>query len=137
MPDPTEDLAALVEGSAFYRWSGMRVVASEPGAVTLALDLGEQHTNLQGFAHGGVLATIADAAMGLSVRSGLGPGRRHVTVELSIHYLRPATRGTLHAAGRAVRIGREIAYAEAVVTDDRGTDVARASGTYSVTAPRA
>ena len=53
-----------------------------------------------------------------------------------MHYLRPATRGALHAAGRAVRIGREIAYAEAVVTDDRGTDVARASGTFSVTAPR-
>jgi uncharacterized protein (TIGR00369 family) len=74
--------------------------------------------------------------MGLSVRSGLGAGRRHVTVELSVHYLRPATRGTLQAVGHAVRIGREIAYAEAVVTDDRGTDVARASGTYSVTTPR-
>jgi acyl-coenzyme A thioesterase PaaI-like protein len=36
-----------------------------------------------------------------------------------------------------VRIGREIAYAEAVVTDDRGSDVARASGTYSVTKARA
>jgi uncharacterized protein (TIGR00369 family) len=137
MPEPTEDLAALVDGSAFYRWSGMRVLASEPGAVTLALDLGEHHVNLQGFAHGGVLATLADAAMGLSVRSGLESGRRHVTVELSVHYLRPATEGTVTAAGRAVRIGREIAYAEAVVADDRGTDVARASGTYSVTTPRA
>ena len=60
-----------------------------------------------------------------------------MTVELSVHYLRPVARGILHAAGHAVRIGREIAYAEAVVTDDRGSDLARASGTYSVTTPKA
>jgi uncharacterized protein (TIGR00369 family) len=136
MPDTPEDLSALVEGSPFYRWSGMRVVAAEPGAVSVALDLGEQHANLQGFAHGGILATIADAAMGLSVRSALEPGRRHVTIELGMHYLRAVRTGTVTAAGRAVRVGREVAYAEATITDERGTDLARASGTYSVTKPQ-
>jgi uncharacterized protein (TIGR00369 family) len=136
MPDTPEDLAALVEGSPFYRWSGMRVVAAEPGAVSVALDLGEQHANLQGFAHGGILATIADAAMGLSVRSALEPGRRHVTIELGMHYLRAVRTGTVTAVGRAVRVGREVAYAEATITDERGTDLARASGTYSVTKPQ-
>jgi uncharacterized protein (TIGR00369 family) len=133
MPDGLDDLAALVEGSSFYRWSGMRVVAAERAAVTVALDLGEQHANLQGFAHGGVLATIADAAMGLSVRSALEPGRRHVTIELGVHYLRAVRTGTITAAGRAVRVGRDVAYAEAAITGARGTDLARASGTYSVT----
>jgi uncharacterized protein (TIGR00369 family) len=104
--------------------------------VTLALDLGEHHANLQGFAHGGVLATLADAAMGLSVRSALEPGRRHVTIELGVHYLRAVRTGTVTATGRAVQIGREVAYAEAAITDGRGTDLARATGTYSVTTPR-
>jgi len=135
MPDTTDDLAALVAESPFYRWTGMRVVAAEPGAVTLALDLAEHHANLQGFAHGGVLATLADAAMGLSVRSALEPGRRHVTIELGVHYLRAIRTGTVTATGRAVRVGRVIAYAEAAITDERGTDLARASGTYSVTSP--
>jgi uncharacterized protein (TIGR00369 family) len=136
VPDVTDDLAALVADSPFYRWTGMRVAAAEPGAVTLALDLGEHHVNLQGFAHGGVLATLADAAMGLSVRSALEPGRRHVTIELGVHYLRAVRTGTVTATGRAVRIGREVAYAEAAITDERGTDLARATGTYSVTTPR-
>jgi uncharacterized protein (TIGR00369 family) len=136
VPDVTDDLAALVADSPFYRWTGMRVAAAEPGTVALALDLGEHHANLQGFAHGGVLATLADAAMGLSVRSALEPGRRHVTIELGVHYLRAVRTGTVTATGRAVRIGREVAYAEAAITDERGTDLARASGTYSVTTPR-
>jgi uncharacterized protein (TIGR00369 family) len=135
MQDPTDDLAALVESSPFYRWSGMRVTASEPGSVTLSLDLAEHHANLQGFAHGGVLATLADAAMGLSLRSAMEPGRRHVTIELGVHYLRPVRTGTLHATGQAVRVGREVAYAEAAINDERGTELARASGTYSVTSP--
>jgi len=136
VPDVTDDLAALVADSPFYRWTGMRVAAAETGAVTLALDLDEHHANLQGFAHGGVLATLADAAMGLSVRSALEPGRRHVTIELGVHYLRAVRTGTVTATGRAVRIGREVAYAEAAITDERGTDLARATGTYSVTTPR-
>lgn len=135
MPDAPDDLAALVADSPFYRWTGMHVTAAEPGSVTLTLHLEEHHANLQGFAHGGVLATLADAAMGLSVRSALEPGRRHVTVELGVHYLRAVRTGTVTANGRAVRIGREIAYAEAAITDKRGTDLARASGTYSVTSP--
>jgi uncharacterized protein (TIGR00369 family) len=135
MPRATDDLAALVEGSSFYRWSGMRVTASKRGSVTVSLDLGEQHANLQGFAHGGVLATLADAAMGLSVRSAMERGRRHVTIELGVHYLRPVRTGTVTATGRAVRVGREVAYAEASITDERGSELARASGTYSVTTP--
>src|SRR3954453_14990166 len=136
MPDETDDLAALVERSPFYRWSGMRVEAVETGSVTVSLDLGEHHANLQGFAHGGILATLADAAMGLSVRSALEPGRRHVTIELGVHYLRAVPTGTGGATGHAVRIGRDVAYAEAAITDERGTDIARASGTYSVTRPQ-
>jgi len=131
-----EDLRAVVDGSAFYRWSGIRVADADLGAVRLELDLDDHHRNIQGFAHGGVLATLADAAMGLSVRSALEPGRRHVTVEMGMHYLRPVTTGTITASGRAIRVGTEIAYAEAVVTDAAGRDLARASGTYSVTKPR-
>jgi uncharacterized protein (TIGR00369 family) len=131
-----EDLRELLEGAPFYRWSGIGVLDAAPGAVTLGLDLAEHHRNVQGFAHGGVLATIADAAMGLSVRTALESGRRHVTVEMNVHYLRPVTGGAVTAAGRAVRVGREIAYAEASVMDAGGRDLARASGTYSVTTRR-
>jgi uncharacterized protein (TIGR00369 family) len=131
-----DDLRELLDASSFYRWSGIEVVRAEPGAVTLGLELADHHRNVQGFAHGGVLATLADAAMGLSVRTAMEPGRRHVTVEMGVHYLRPVTAGSVTAAGRAIRVGREIAYAEAVVADATGRDLARASGTYSVTTGR-
>jgi len=132
---PLDDLAAAVRGSAFYRWFGMELADAETGSVTVRLELADHHVNIQGLAHGGVIATLADAAMGLSIRSAVEPGRRHVTVTIDVHYLRPVVRGTITATGRAVRVGRELAYAEADVVDERGRTLARASGTYSVSRP--
>ena len=133
--DRTGELSEAVHDSAFYRWFGLRLGDVEPGVVTLHLELAEHHVNIQGLAHGGVLATIADAAMGLAVRSAVEPGRRHVTVAMDVHYLRPVARGALSATGRAVRVGRELAFAEAEVADERGRSLVRASGTYSVSRP--
>jgi uncharacterized protein (TIGR00369 family) len=131
--DLLEGLRALVAEAPFYRWNQIEVSAAQAGSVTLTLELQEHHLNVQGLVHGGVLATLADAAMGLSIRSSLEPGRRHVTIEMGMHYLRPATGGGIVAIGHAVRVGREIAYAEADVTDAAGRALGRASGTYSVT----
>jgi len=128
-----EELRALVADAPFYRWSGMQILDVEDGSVTVALDLAEHHLNLQGLAHGGIIATLADAAMGLGLRSALESGRRHVSVEIGVHYLRPVTRGRVRAVGHAVRIGREIAYAQADVLDANDRLLARADGTYSVT----
>jgi uncharacterized protein (TIGR00369 family) len=133
MDERIDALVEAVRESAFYRWFGMRLDATEVGSITLRLDLVEHHVNIQGLAHGGVIATLADAAMGLSIRSAIEPGRRHVTVAMDVHYLRPVVRGAVTATGRAVRVGRELAYAEADVVDAHGRTLARASGTYSVT----
>jgi uncharacterized protein (TIGR00369 family) len=134
--DRLEELRGLVADTPFYRWSGMAISDAEDGSVTLALELADHHLNIQGLAHGGVIATLADAAMGLSLRSALEAGRRHVSVEIGVHYLRPVTRGRVRAIGRAVRIGREIAYAQADVLDATDQLLARADGTYSVTRER-
>jgi len=134
--DRLDALRALVADAPFYRWSGMAIADAEEGSVTLALELADHHLNIQRVAHGGVIATLADAAMGLSLRSALEPGRRHVSVEIGVHYLRPVTRGRVRAIGRAVRIGREIAYAQADVVDGNDRLLARADGTYSVTRER-
>ena len=83
-----------------------------------------------------MLATLVDIAMGLAVRSAVGTKRRHVTIDLSIHYLRPTRPGRMEAIGTTTRVGSQIAFAEGTVVDAAGRAVVRASGTYSVTADR-
>jgi len=122
-----------LQDSEFYRWAGVEVTDASPGVVEIEFEAGSQHLNLQGLVHGGILATLADTAMGLAVRTALEPGRRHVTVQLGIEFLSPGRTGTITARGRTVKIGTQLGFAEADVMNADGRLLARAHSTLSVT----
>jgi uncharacterized protein (TIGR00369 family) len=128
-----EELRERLQASEFYRWVGIELVDAGSGEVEIAFEAGPQHVNLQGLVHGGMLATLADTAMGLAVRTVLDPGRRHVTVQISIEFLSPGRPGRIVAHGRAVKIGRQLGFAETDVVDARGRLLALARSTISVT----
>jgi len=125
-------LRARLGGSAFHTWAGIEVVDASPGEVTVAMTVEEHHLNLQGLVHGGMLAILADTACGLSIRSAMEPGRLHVTADLDIHFLAPAEPGRLFGRGKAVKVGRSLAFAEASIEDDNGELLARAQSRFSV-----
>jgi uncharacterized protein (TIGR00369 family) len=131
-----EDLQERLTASPFHASMGLEVVQAERGTVVLAFRALPEHLNLQGLVHGGVLATLADTAMGLAVRTSVEPGHRHVTIQLGMQYVRPASPGPIRALGRVIRTGSQIAHADAEITDDALRVLARAQGTYSVARDR-
>lgn len=121
--------------SAFHRWAGIDLVRAEPGEVEVALRAEDHHLNLLGTVHGGMLATVADTAMGLAMRTRAEPGSAYVTAQLDVHYLVPGRAGRIVGIGRAVKSGRQTGYAEAdVLEGDRL--LARASATFIVVRER-
>jgi uncharacterized protein (TIGR00369 family) len=134
--DPTADLEAKMAASPFHRWMGMRLLEAGGGVVEVALDAQDHHLNLQGLLHGGVLATLADTAAGLAIRTRLEPGRRHVTVNLDVQFLSAGGPGTIVARGTAVRVGRQIAHAQSEIHDAKGRLLATAHATVAVMADR-
>lgn len=126
------EIRERVSASSFHAAIGIVVERVRDGSVDLRLEAGPDHANLQGTVHGGVLATLADTAAGLAVRSTIPPGSRHVSVNLDVQYLAPANMGPLLATGRVVRLGRRIAFAEADVSDAGGELLARAQVTVAV-----
>lgn len=133
MSDTAAALRQRLAGSPFHAWLGIEVVDAGKGWVRVALEARAEHINLQGLVHGGLLATLADTAMGLALRTALEPGRRHVTIAMDVRFLRPGKPGRVEATGTAVRVGRSVGHAEASLVDERGRELARAQGTYSVT----
>jgi uncharacterized protein (TIGR00369 family) len=99
----------------------------------IELELDERHMSVARRAHGGVLFTMLDTAMGRAVISRLPPGRGTATVEAKINYLRPIQTGRLRAEGRALDQTRRTAYAEGTITDGEGRVLARSSGTFFLT----
>jgi uncharacterized protein (TIGR00369 family) len=132
-PAIVEDLRRRIAASAFHAGFGISIEHAAAGVVRLGWEARPDHRNLQGLVHGGILATLVDIAMGLAIRTVVGPTRRHVTIDLHVHYLRPARPGRLEALGSVVRVGTHVGFAEGSVTDAAGRLLVRASGTYSVT----
>ena len=130
--ETTRDLRARLEGSPFHSWAGLSVIDAAPGVVEVALDAEPHHLNLQGALHGGMIATLADTAAGLAVRTELAPGRSHVTASLTVHYLRPGGPGRIVGRGQVLRRGRSLAHATAEVLDAQGRLLATANATIAL-----
>jgi uncharacterized protein (TIGR00369 family) len=103
-----------------------------PGEVDVSLLVEARHLNLTGTLHGGLIATLADTATGLALRTTLEPGTTSLTSSLSVTFLRPGRPGTVTAKGRVVKRGTRFGYAEADVEDGEGRLLARAAATFTV-----
>jgi uncharacterized protein (TIGR00369 family) len=98
--------------------------------VQLGLWVREAHCNSRGFLHGGVVATLADNAMGISCVAGHHAARSALTVSLSLDYVATAKIGQwLLIEPRVVRTGSTLGFVDALVTAD-GDTIARASATF-------
>ena len=127
-----DDLRRRVAASDFLGWIGIELVDAQPGEVDLVLNAAARHMNLQGLLHGGMIATLADTAMGIAVRTKLEPGTRHVTVQLDVQFLSPGRPGPISARGRVIRVGSQIAHTEAEITDAAGKLLAKAHSTVAI-----
>nr|WP_054549852.1 PaaI family thioesterase [Lysinibacillus sphaericus] len=82
--------------------------------------------------HGGIVATIADAAMvGLASRS-VPEGYNVVTTNMNISYIATTTNKELIARGRFVHKGRQTLVMECDVEDETGRRLAIATGSFFV-----
>lgn len=92
------------------------------------------HANQMGVAHGGLLMTLLDVAMGSAARA--HADANVMTVDMQTAFLAPA-RGHLVGEGRVVRAGRSLVFVEGDVRDDAGQLVAKASSVFKVARDRA
>jgi uncharacterized protein (TIGR00369 family) len=90
--------------------------------------------------HGGVLATLVDAAVGGALGTygtAAAGGVDQATLDLNVTFIAAARGDVLLAEGRILRRGRSIAFGETRVTDTAGTLVALGRATYMIILPRA
>ncbi len=108
---------------------GARISEADPGRVVLELEAGPQHRHGGGVVQGGVIAQIADAAMGMSLGTLQEDGLWNTTIELKINFIRPVISGRIRAVGRVVEMKKTLFFSEADVLDEQGRLVATASST--------
>ena len=102
-------------------------------AVSIGLAIEQKHTNSRGICHGGVLATLADLALGYAMQSRLEGEKAggFVTVQLSIDYAGSAKIGDwIESDVRIQRIGARLAFADCYLVAG-GVRIVRASAIFA------
>ena len=114
----------------FAKLLGIEVDSVEPGHAVLSMRLRDDLMRNSGIAHGGAIATLIDSAMAIAIMALLEENERTVTVDLTIHYLRPISEGTARASARVVRAGRRVITVSAELFDQNEKLSATAISTY-------
>jgi uncharacterized protein (TIGR00369 family) len=103
-----------------------------PDAIILGLRLAAPHTNARGFVHGGLIAALADKAMGHSCGHKMCGVHSLVTVSMSIDFMSSAQIGQwLTVETDVIKTGGTLCFAQCFVTAD-GVAIARANATFRV-----
>lgn len=116
-----------------FGWGlGLHYIERAPGRTSCQIDVDRTHYNPGGIAHGGVIFTLADSAMGAAVFTMLEPGQRCVTAELKLNYLAPVISGVVTATATVINMGRKLAVVTAEVRNAEGKLVGLAQGTFAI-----
>jgi len=113
----------------FLELIGARAEHWEKGRAVVSIDVRPELTNSWKFAHGGVVLTLLDVAMGAAARTTDAKGHGIVTVNITVNFLRSCS-GLLRAEGRVLRSGRSLVFCEGDVRDASGEAMAMAIGTF-------
>jgi uncharacterized protein (TIGR00369 family) len=106
-------LQKSIKETAYYKLLRIELQQLAPGSADFQVVAGEEHTNPMGLVHGGLMTSIADAAMGNAVRS---LGIKGVTADMSTALMASARPGdTITARGKILKSGKNLIFAEALV----------------------
>jgi acyl-CoA thioesterase len=106
-------LTGSVANTPFYQLLGINLTMLGEGKAELEVEVEKQHTNPMGLLHGGLIMSIADAAMGNAIRS---LGVIGVTADCSVSFPGAAKLGEkLTAKGKVIKAGKNLIFAEATV----------------------
>lgn len=118
--------------SGMAEMMGIHLLTWEPGNVEFGVEVNESHLNKGGVAHGGLIMTMLDSALGGSLVSQLPKQEWCATTQLVTNFISPLNVGDKAIArGKVVRRGKNVAHLAGEIRVDTRL-IATASGTWVI-----
>jgi acyl-CoA thioesterase len=121
----------LFRNNPYAKLIGLEMIDIDFGQATLQLKMRTDLEQVHGLMHGGATASLIDTATGFAVGSVLAKDERAATIDLTLHYLRPITEGTITCIAKVVKNGRRFLTLSAEASNGNGKLVATALSTYT------
>lgn len=117
----------------FHKTTAVEITKIDKKEVIVRIRTDERHMNFHGFTHGGVLATLLDAATGISVYPHLKSNETAITISLNIDYIAPAAiQEEFTALGTMVYRSKRLARTQAVIRDTDDNIIAIGSSSLMI-----
>lgn len=120
----------LFRTSPFLEALGPVYCRRDGGRLVIGLRIADKHANARGLAHGGVLLTLCDIALGYSAAYSQDPPLSLTTAQISADFAGSARIGDwVESSADIQRIGGRLAFVNVYLTVD-STRIVRASGVF-------
>ncbi|MDT5069504.1 MAG: hypothetical protein QOK02_5659 [Mycobacterium sp.] len=132
--DPLEATQDLRVRSPVHERLQITVVHQEEGVAVLSMPLTEHVRGAaEGSIHGGMLATLADAASAFSIEDSFDLASQiPITTDMNIRYYRQPHEGPIVAEAKVVHRGRRLLSSECSIVDAAQRVLARSTATYMI-----
>ncbi len=118
-----------VNSCPYFKLLSLHLDGMRYGKSYLDLEINPKHMQPFGIIHGGVCASLVDAAVFWAVHSQIPDDVSLTTVELKLNYLAAVSTGSLRAYGECIKVGKTLCLGSAHITDAKGRDVAHGTAT--------
>ena len=116
----------------YFTLLSMEILSVAWGGSHLEVAVQEKHLQPYGMVHGGVCASLVDAAAFWAVYPQMSEDFGLTTVEIKLNYVAPVSEGRLIGRGKSIKVGKTICLSEASIEDDKGNLVAHGTSTMMV-----
>lgn len=127
---PAKRIREIIAHMPFNNLVGIKLARVHPDGLSIECQMKPELLNGAGMLHGGVTATLADAAVGLAIIRHFNGARRITTVELKVNYFRPILAGKVTAQAHLRRIGNHLSVGQVDIFDAEKNLAAIAIVTY-------
>jgi len=111
-PNYVERIRGAFGRQGFLRLIEARIAEVAPGRCAIVADFRAALAQQNGFFHGGLIGTLADAAGACAASTLLESGQWLLTAEYKVNFLAPANAAKLKAVGEVVRGGRTLSVSQ-------------------------
>ena len=133
-PEYVEAAKSMLGNCPYFQTIDMEMLECEPGRAVFRIAASKKHLNPYDRVHGGVFASILDAAAFWAIFSEVDDGLAMTTAEMKVNFLAPAREDkNLLAIGEKVKVGRTLGLGEArLVEEESGRLVGFATATCMI-----
>lgn len=123
------EIIEMNESTPYHRLLDIEISMLDKGIAEITTTIQEKHLNPVGNAHGGMLFSLFDTALGMAVRT---MGRYNITsLDMDMNFIAPAKPGdTLTVTGKVVHLGRSTAVSEGEAYNQDGKLIAKSRETF-------